>query len=69
MLSIVNSAALDHLDLAGDEPNLTLAPEEIATLTSLMGNYDSLLLEIDALNGRLEELLNLEGLVLADVSK
>ena len=63
MLSIINSAALDHLDLACDEPNLTLAPEEIATLTSLMGSYDSLLLEIDALNGRLEELLNLEGLV------
>ena len=60
MLSIVNTAALEHL---GDEPNLTLAPEEIATLTSLMESYDSLLLEIDALNGRLQELLNMEGLL------
>ena len=60
MLSIVNAAALENM---GDEPNLTLAPEEIATLTSLMESYDSLILEIDALNGRLQELLNMEGLL------
>ena len=58
MLSFVNASALEQ---PGDEPYLTLAPEEIATLTSLMESYDSVLLEIDALNYRLQELLDLES--------
>ena len=44
-----------------DEPNLALAPEEIATLTSLMHRYDQLLVEMDNLNQRIEELLKLES--------
>ncbi len=44
-----------------DEVNVALAPEEIATLTSLMERYDQVLLDIDALNGRLQELLDVES--------
>jgi len=44
-----------------EEPNLALAPEEIATLSSLMNRYDLLLVEMDNLNQRLEELLKLES--------
>ena len=43
-----------------DEPNVALAPEEIATLTSLMNRYDQLLLEIDSLTERLQTLLDQE---------
>ena len=45
----------------GEEPNLALAPEEIATLSTLMNRYDLLLVEMDNLNQRLEELLKLES--------
>lgn len=44
-----------------DEPNLVLDPEEIATLSSLMHRYDKLLVEMDTLNERLEELLQAES--------
>lgn len=45
----------------GEEPNLALAPEEIATLSSLMNRYDLLLVEMDHLNQRLEDLLKQES--------
>jgi|GEM_PF-2567344 hypothetical protein len=44
-----------------EEPNLALALEEIATLSTLMNRYDLLLVEMDNLNQRLEELLKLES--------
>ena len=44
-----------------DELNVALAPEEIATLTSLMERYGQVLLDIDVLNGRLQELLDIES--------
>jgi len=44
-----------------DELNLALAPEEIATLNSLVKRYDQVLLDIDALNVRLQELLGIES--------
>ncbi len=44
-----------------DELNVALAPEEIATLTSLMARYGQVLLDIDVLNGRLQELLDIES--------
>ncbi|MCF7963133.1 MAG: hypothetical protein K9M08_20515 [Pirellula sp.] len=44
-----------------EEPNLALALEEIATLSTLMNRYDLLLVEMDNLNRRLEELLKLES--------
>jgi len=44
-----------------EESNLALAPEEIATLSTLMNRYDLLLVEMDNLNQRLEELLKLES--------
>jgi len=44
-----------------DELNLALAPEEIATLNSLVKRYDQVLLDIDALNVRLQELLAIES--------
>ena len=58
MLSLANTAAFET---QGDEPNITLAPEEIATLTSLMESYDQVLVDIDALNVRLQELLEMES--------
>ena len=44
-----------------DEPNVALAPEEVAALSSLMQRYDQLLVEMDTLNARLEEMLQLES--------
>lgn len=44
-----------------DEPNVVLAPEEIATLGSLMSQYDHLLAEMDDLNLQLETLLKAES--------
>lgn len=44
-----------------EEPNLALALEEIATLSTLMNRYNLLLVEMDNLNQRLEELLKLES--------
>ncbi len=58
MLSLAKTVAFET---QGDEPNLTLAPEEIATLTSLMESYDQVLADIDALNVRLQELLEMES--------
>lgn len=58
MLSISNATLSD---LVSDEPTLALAPEEIASLTSLMEQFDQVLLGIDALNGRLQELLDIES--------
>ena len=51
-----------------DEVNVALAPEEIATLTSLMERYGQLLLDIDVLNERLQELLDFESPPKAAVS-
>ena len=61
--SIVQSAErVQQGEMAqGEEPNRALAPEEIATLSTLMNRYDLLLVEMDNLNQRLEELLKLES--------
>ena len=58
MLSISKIGLEDNVS---DEPNVLLAPEEIATLTDLMSRYDQVLVDIETLNGRLEELLKIEG--------
>jgi hypothetical protein len=58
MLSI---SKIGSEDAGNDEHNVLLAPEEIATLTDLMSRYDQVLVDIDTLNGRLEELLRIEG--------
>ncbi len=63
MLSIANPSITDTTPAAesiNDEPNVSLAPEEIATLTSLMIRYDQLLLDIDSLTDRLQNLLDHE---------
>ncbi len=57
MLSIVNVSSEETVS---DELNVALAPEEIATLTSLMERYDQVLLDIDVLNGRLQEMVDKE---------
>ncbi len=57
MLSIVNVSSEETVS---DELNVALAPEEIATLSSLMERYDQVLLDIDALNGRLQEMVDKE---------
>jgi hypothetical protein len=46
---------------AAEESQLALAPEEIETLTSLVGRYDQLLAEVDALNLQIEALLQAES--------
>lgn len=43
-----------------EEPNVVLAPEEIATLGSLMSQYDQLLADMDNLNLQIETLLKSE---------
>lgn len=43
------------------ESNIVLAPEDVATLTTLMHRYDELLLEMDKLSNQLETLLESEG--------
>ena len=55
MLSIANFSSEESVS---DDPNVVLAPEEIATLNSLMERYDQVLLDIDALNARLQELVD-----------
>ena len=63
MLSIANLPITDAIpapETINDEPNVALAPEEIATLTSLMTRYDQVLLDIDSLTERLEKLLERE---------
>jgi hypothetical protein len=44
-----------------EEPNAVLAPEEIATLGSLMSQYDQLLADMDELNLQIETLLKAES--------
>ncbi len=58
MLSI---SKIGSEDAGSDEPNVLLAPDEIATLTDLMGRYDQVLADIETLNSRLEELLKIES--------
>jgi hypothetical protein len=58
MLSISNKGLEDA---GSDEPNVMLDPDEIATLTDLMSRYDQVLIDIETLNGRLEELLKVES--------
>lgn len=64
MLSIASLSVSDvtpATETTNDDPNLALAPDEIATLTSLMDRYDQVLLDIDLLNDRLQELLTTQG--------
>jgi len=44
-----------------DEPNVALAPEEIETLQSLVSRYEQVLVDIDHLSDRLQDLLNVES--------
>ena len=48
-------------ETTNDHSNLALAADEIATLASLMNRYDQVLLDIDLLTDRLQELLETEG--------
>lgn len=41
--------------------NVAFAPDELATLSSLMERYDQVMLDLDSLNGRLQELLDIES--------
>ncbi len=64
MLSIAQLPVLNVSnapEIQNEEPNVALAPEEIATLASLMDRYDQVLLDIDLLTDRLEELLKTES--------
>jgi hypothetical protein len=44
-----------------EDSQIALAPDEIETLTSLVGRYDQLLAEVDALNLQIEALLKAES--------
>jgi hypothetical protein len=64
--ALANLEALEILTLPSidssepDLANIALAPEEIATLTSLMDRYDEVLKEVDRLNAEIESLLAIE---------
>jgi len=58
MLSISKNGSEEA---CSDEPNVLLAPDEIATLTHLMSRYDQVLADVEILNNRLEELLKIES--------
>ncbi len=51
----------DQTPTIDEEPNVALAPEEIATLGSLMSQYDQLLADMDQLNLQIETLLKAES--------
>jgi len=58
MLSISKNGSEEA---CSDEANVLLAPDEIATLTHLMSQYDQVLANVEILNNRLEELLKIES--------
>ena len=58
MLSIATAV---KVGTPSDYENVAFAPEEIATLSSLMERYDQVILDLDSLNGRLQELLDVES--------
>jgi hypothetical protein len=49
-------------ELAAEQGNLALNPDEIATLQSLVSRYDAVIAELDQLNDRIESLLQAEGI-------
>ncbi|HUP81407.1 MAG TPA: hypothetical protein VM260_22840 [Pirellula sp.] len=57
MLSIATTVSVGT---SSDYENVAFAPEEIATLGSLMERYDQVILDLDSLNDRLQELLGIE---------
>ena len=58
MLSIATTVTVGT---SSDYENVAFAPEEIATLSSLMERYDQVMLDLDSLNDRLQELLGIES--------
>jgi hypothetical protein len=61
MVSNDQPTTIAQLATMEDEPNVVLAPEEIATLGSLMSQYDQLLADMDNLNSQIETLLKAES--------
>jgi hypothetical protein len=45
-----------------DLGNISLAPEEVATLKMLVERYDRVIQELDVLNDEIESLLQAEGI-------
>lgn len=66
--TVESMAVAPHEAASDDEPNIALAPEEIATLSSLVRRYDELLIEVDALNQQIEDLLKAETPVRTDIA-
>lgn len=60
MVSSDQPSTIAQLATTDEEPNVVLAPEEIATLGSLMSQYDQLLVDMDDLNSQIETLLKAE---------
>ena len=58
MLSIATTVTVGT---STDHESVAFAPEEIATLSSLMERYDHVILDLDTLNNRLQELLDIES--------
>jgi hypothetical protein len=61
MVSNDQPTTIAQLATMEDEPNVVLAPEEIATLGALMSQYDQLLADMDNLNSQIETLLKAES--------
>ena len=61
MVSSDQPVTVAKLATIDEEPNVVLAPEEIATLGSLMSQYDQLLADRDAQNLQIETLLKAES--------
>ena len=58
MLSIATTVTVGT---SSDYENVAFEAEEIATLSLLMERYDQVILDLDSLNDRLQELLGIES--------
>ena len=63
----LESAGVEVKSNSGDAeaqelPNIALAPDEVATLRSLVDRYDQVIRDLDQLNEQIESLLLAEGI-------
>ena len=64
-LSVVSLGLVPRTEISGSDQetsNIAFAPEEVATLQSLVKRYDQVIEELDKLNEQIESLLALEGI-------
>jgi hypothetical protein len=56
----------ESTQLESDDPNIALAPDEVATLESLIGRFDQVIQDLDVLNNQIETLLAQETIKACD---